>query len=76
MKRITGPLFSFHTFEKYPIKTGFKKVRDPEEFALQDEASGKFVPIKDYEARVLQAMKGTKTFDELVDRFRGFDDAS
>ena len=50
-----------------------KKVRDPHEFALKND-DGKFTPIKAYEAKVLQAMAGTKTFDELVDRFRGFDE--
>ena len=75
MKRIIGPLYEFHTFEKYPIKKGMKKVRDPHEFALKND-DGKFTPIKAYEAKVLQIMTKTKTFDELVDRFRRFDDAN
>ena len=36
----------------------------------------KIADIPNGAAKVLQAMAGTKTFDELVDRFRGFDDAS
>ena len=71
MKQIAGPLYKFNRFEKYLTKQGIKKVRLPQEFALMN--GGHFIPIKDYEANVLQTMAGTKVFDELVNHLRGLD---
>jgi hypothetical protein len=73
MKQIAGPLFQFDLGEKYPVQHGLKKVRTLEEHALR-LSTGKFAPIKPWEATVLREMADTPVFYQLVDHLRGLYD--
>ena len=73
MKQIAGPLFQFSLGEKYPVQHGLKKVRTLEEHALR-LSTGKFAPIKPWEATVLREMADTPVFYQLVDHLGGLYD--
>ena len=73
MKQIAGPLFQFSLGEKYPVQHGLKKVRTFEEHALR-LSTGKFAPIKPWEATVLLEMADTPVFYQLVDHLGGLYD--
>lgn len=73
MKQIAGPLFQFSLGEKYPVQHGLKKVRTLEEHALRLN-TGKFAPIKPWEATVLREMADTPVFYQLVDHLGGLYD--
>ena len=73
MKQIAGPLFQFDLGEKYPVQHGLKKVRTLEEHALR-LSTGKFAPIKPWEATVLLEMADTPVFYQLIDHLGGLYD--